>query len=148
VDGFAKAEVNTGEADAHALLALCADALGDTAARDRAAARAKELRRGITERLEVLVVDWALAVLRARSGDAAGIADLRAMADDAEQRHWLGWALESRLAAVEALRNRHDPAADALAAEVAATARAKGFGWVLARLDKEPAHDRQARSSQ
>jgi DNA-binding winged helix-turn-helix (wHTH) protein/tetratricopeptide (TPR) repeat protein len=148
VDGFSKAEVNTGEADAHALLALCADALGDTAARDRAAARAKELRRGITERLEVLVVDWALAVLRARSGDAAGIADLRAMADDAEQRHWLGWALESRLAAVEALRNRHDPAADALAAEVAATARAKGFGWVLARLDKEPAHDRQARSSQ
>jgi DNA-binding winged helix-turn-helix (wHTH) protein/tetratricopeptide (TPR) repeat protein len=147
-DGFAKAEVNTGEADAHALLALCADVLGDTAARDRAAARARELRRGITERLEVLVVDWALAVLRARSGDAAGIADLRAMADDAERRHWLGWALESRLAAVEALRNRHDPAADALAAEVAATARAKGFGWVLARLGNEPVHDRQARSSQ
>jgi DNA-binding winged helix-turn-helix (wHTH) protein/tetratricopeptide (TPR) repeat protein len=136
-DQFAKAEVNTGGADAEALLALCADALGDVAARDRAAAHAKELRRGITERLEVLVVDWALAVLRARSGDAAGIADLRAMADDAEERHWLGWALESRLAAVEALRDRHDPAAAALAAKVASTARAKGFGWVLARLGNE-----------
>ncbi|HEY6985113.1 MAG TPA: hypothetical protein VH375_03445, partial [Rhodanobacteraceae bacterium] len=67
------------------------------------------------------------------------IADLRALADDAEHRHWLSWALECRLAAVEALRQRHDPAAEALGAEVAATAREKGFGWVLARLE-EPAN--------
>ena len=115
-------------------LALCADALGDSAARDRAAARAKELRRGITERQEVFAVDFALAVLRARDGDASAIADLRAMADDADHRHWLGWSLESRLAAFEALRQRHDPAADALGAEVASSAQAHGFGWVLARL--------------
>jgi tetratricopeptide (TPR) repeat protein len=47
-EAFAKAEANTGAADAQAWLALCADALGDSAARDRAAARAKDLRRGIT----------------------------------------------------------------------------------------------------
>ena len=135
---FAKADVNTGAADSEALLALCADALGDDAARDRAAARAKELRRGINARQEVLVVDLALMVLRARDGDAGAIADLRAFADDAERRHWLGWALEARLAAVEALRQRHDPEADTLAAEVASVARARGFGWVLARLEASP----------
>lgn len=136
-EGFAKGEANTGAADAEAWLALCADALGDNAARDRAAARAKELRRGITERQEVLAVDFALAVLRARAGDAGAIADLRALADDADRRHWLGWSLESRLAAFDALRQRHDPAAVALGADIASTARAHGFGWVLARLGDE-----------
>ena len=136
-EGFAKAEANTGAADAEAWLALCADALGDSAARDRAAARAKELRRGITERQEVLAVDFALAVLRAHAGDAGAITDLRALAEDADRRHWLGWSLESRLAAFEALRQRHDPAAAALGMEVASTASAHGFGWVLARLGDE-----------
>ncbi|HEY6986151.1 MAG TPA: winged helix-turn-helix domain-containing protein, partial [Rhodanobacteraceae bacterium] len=73
-DAFVKAEANTGAADAEAWLALSADALGDAAARDRAVARAKELRRGVTERQEVLAVDFALTVLRARGGDDRAIA--------------------------------------------------------------------------
>lgn len=135
-EAFTKAEANTGAADAEAFLALTADALGDTAARDRAVARAKDLRRGINARQEVLAVDFALAVLRARAGEPKAIAELEALADDAEHRNWLGWALEYRLAAVETLRGEHrDVDADALAAEVAAKAHEKGFGWVLARLD-------------
>ena len=136
-DAFAKAEASTGAADAEALLAVCADALGDTVARDTAAGRARELRRAITERQEVFAVDFALAVLRARTNDAAAIGDLRSLAEDAERRHWLGWSLESRMAEADALRRRHDPSADPLRAEVAATAREHGFGWVLARLDDE-----------
>jgi tetratricopeptide (TPR) repeat protein len=139
VEEFTKAEVNTGAADAEGLLALTADALGDEAARDRAAAHAKELRRGINARQEVIMVDYALAVLRVRAGEPNAIADLEALADDSERRHWLGWALECRLAAVEALRRQHrDADADALAADVAAKAREKGFGWILARLDARP----------
>jgi DNA-binding winged helix-turn-helix (wHTH) protein/tetratricopeptide (TPR) repeat protein len=133
-DDYAKAEANTGMADAEALLAVCADALGDAKARDAAAARASGLRRGITEHQEVFVVDVALAALRARAGDGSAIGDLRALAKDAETRHWLGWSLESRLAAYEALAARHDPAAAALRAEIVASARERGFGWVLARL--------------
>ena len=47
------------------------------------------------------MVDVALATLRARNGDKAAIGDLRALAEDAEARHWLGWSLESRLAALK-----------------------------------------------
>jgi DNA-binding winged helix-turn-helix (wHTH) protein/tetratricopeptide (TPR) repeat protein len=133
-EAFVKAEANTGAADAYAFLALCDDALGDGAARDRAVERAKTLRRGITERQEVVAVDLALTVLRAHADDSAAIADLRALAADADRRHWLGWSLESRLAEVEALRRRHDAGAQALGADVASSAKTHGFGWVLARL--------------
>ena len=85
-----------------------------------------------------------LAVLRTRAGDASAVADLRAMAADADHRHWLGWSLESRLAAVEAMELRHDPAAAPLRAEVASKAREHGFGWVLTRLGKAK-QDRGAR---
>jgi DNA-binding winged helix-turn-helix (wHTH) protein/tetratricopeptide (TPR) repeat protein len=139
VEAFAKAEANTGLADAEAMLAVCADALGDAKARDAAAARAAELRRGITEHQEVFAVDVALAVLRARAGDKAAIEDLRALAKDAEARHWLGWSLESRLAAYEVLAAHHDPAAAPLRAEIASSAREHGFGWVLTRLGDEHA---------
>jgi DNA-binding winged helix-turn-helix (wHTH) protein/tetratricopeptide (TPR) repeat protein/TolB-like protein len=137
--GYAKAEANTGMADAEALLAVCTDALGDVKARDAAVARATALRRGITEHQEVFGVDVALAALRARAGDQAAIGDLRALAKDAEARHWLGWSLESRLAAYEVLAAHHDPAAAPLRAEIASTAREHGFGWVLARLGDEHA---------
>ncbi|HEV7489651.1 MAG TPA: tetratricopeptide repeat protein [Rhodanobacteraceae bacterium] len=129
-----KAEAHTGTANAEALLALCADALGDTSARDGAVARARELRRGITERQEVFAVDIALALIRAHAGDAGAVGDLRALAEDADRRQWLGWSLESRLAALDALRLQHDPAAAALSAEIAKTAHEHGFGWVLTRL--------------
>ena len=136
---FAKVEANTGEADARALLAVCTDALGDATARDAAVARATALRRGITEHQEVFAVDVALAWLRARAGDKAAIGDLAALAKDAQARHWLGWSLESRLAAYQVLAAKHDPAAAALHAEIASSARAHGFGWVLARLGDEHA---------
>jgi hypothetical protein len=138
-NGYAKGEGNTGVADAEALLAVCADALGDAKARDAAVARATELRRGITEHQEVFLADVALAVLRARAGDKVAIGDLRALAKDAETRHWLGWSLESRLAAYEVLAARHDPAAARLRAEIASSAREHGFGWVLTRLGDEHA---------
>lgn len=138
-ESYAKAEANTGLADAQGMLAVCADALGDTKARDAAAARATELRRSITEHQEVFAVDVALALLRARAGDTAAIGDLRALAKDAETRHWLGWSLESRLAAYEVLAAKHDPAAAPLRAEIASSAREHGFGWVLTRLGDEHA---------
>jgi DNA-binding winged helix-turn-helix (wHTH) protein/tetratricopeptide (TPR) repeat protein len=138
-EGYAKAEGNTGTADAVALLAVCADELGDAKARDAAIARATELRRGITEHQEVFVVDVALAMLRARNGDKAAIGDLRALAKDAEARHWVGWSLESRLAAYEVLAARHDPAAAPLRAEISSAAREPGYGWVLTRLGDTPA---------
>jgi DNA-binding winged helix-turn-helix (wHTH) protein/tetratricopeptide (TPR) repeat protein len=136
---FAKVEANTGLADATALLAGCDDALGDTKARDAAIARATDLRRGITEHQEVFAADVALALLRARAGDKTAIADLHALAKDAETRHWLGWSLESQLAAYEVLAARHDPAAVPLRAEISSSAREHGFGWVLTRLGDERA---------
>ncbi len=103
--GFAAAEERTGEADAEAMLALCAQTLGDTAARDRALERARTLRQSMTSRQEVYVVDIAMA----RIGDAAhadpkSAERLLALAADAEHRHWLGWSLEAKLAAWELLR--------------------------------------------
>ena len=77
------------------------------------------------------MVDVALAVLRARAGDRSAIGDLHALAKDAEARHWLGWSLESRLAAYDVLAAQHDPAAAPLRAEIASSAREHGFGWVL-----------------
>jgi hypothetical protein len=62
---------------------------------------------------------------------------LRALAADAERRHWLGWSLEAELAMVEALQLQHDPGAATLRAEVVSTARGHGFGWVLTRLGED-----------
>jgi tetratricopeptide (TPR) repeat protein len=138
VHGFAESEATAGEADADALLALCQESLGDTAQRDRAASRARELRTRITERQEVFAVDISLAILRARGGGASeAVSDLRALAADAERRHWLGWSLEAELAMVEALQLQHDPGAATLRAEVVSTARGHGFGWVLTRLGED-----------
>ena len=138
VHGFAESEATAGEADADALLALCQESLGDAALRDRAANRARELRTRITERQEVFAVDISLAILRARGGGASeAVSDLRALAADAEHRHWLAWSLEADLAAVEALQLRHDPAAATLRAELVSTAREHGFGWVLTRLGED-----------
>jgi hypothetical protein len=132
--GFAAAEVQTGEADAQALLALCAQALGDTAERGQAAERARKLRQSITSREEVYIVDIALAQLSGemRKDDAA-VEKLLAVAADAEQRHWLGWSLEAKLAAWELLNERvaGSGAANALRLEIETSARQHGFGRIL-----------------
>jgi tetratricopeptide (TPR) repeat protein len=134
--GFAAAEATTGEADAEAMLALCNQALGMTKERDEALARTRELRRSITSRQEVYVVDIALAAVGNGSrGQAEAIAALEDLAADAERRHWLAWSLESSLAAWRLARDSHDvPHAARLRARIESEARRHGFGRIVALL--------------
>jgi DNA-binding winged helix-turn-helix (wHTH) protein/tetratricopeptide (TPR) repeat protein len=134
--GFAAGELRTGEADAQALLALCAQALGHTAERDAAVDRARALRQAITSRQEVYVVDIALAQIGART-DALSVQKLLTLAADAERRQFIPWALEARLAAWRLLQQRGMGAADALRGEIEKSARRQGFGRIL-RLLQEP----------
>jgi DNA-binding winged helix-turn-helix (wHTH) protein/Tfp pilus assembly protein PilF/TolB-like protein len=133
--GFAAAEVQTGEADAQAMLALCAQALGSSAERDQALDRARKLRQAITSRQEVYMVDIALARLGdpAHADAAAAASKLLALAADAEQRQFLAWSLEAKLAAWELLRasGTGSAAAQALRAQIERTAREHGFGRIL-----------------
>ena len=131
--GFAAAEERTGEADAEAMLALCEQALGNTAGRNQALQRARALRQSITSRQEVYVVDIALARMSdpAQSDTTAAADKLLALASDAEHRHFIGWALEAKLAAWELLRVRDAATAGALRAEIEKTAREHGFGRIL-----------------
>ena len=136
--GFAAAEERTGEADADAMLALTAQALGDTAARDRALQRARTLRQSMTSRQEVYVVDIAMARLDDASHSGPSSPErLLALAADAERRQWMGWALEAKLAAWQLLRARGSGEAQALYRDIDGTARRHGFGRVL-RLLKRP----------
>jgi DNA-binding winged helix-turn-helix (wHTH) protein/TolB-like protein len=136
---FAHAQAVAGEADANALLAECESALGDAVGRDRAAARARELRGRINERQEVFAVDIAMARLDTAPEHAdAAARKLRDLAADAEKRHWIGWALESRVALLGILEATHDPAAGALRVALAEDAREHGFGWVTQRLRGSP----------
>ena len=134
---FALADARTGEADAEALLALCAQALSEPAERDRAAARARALRTSITSRQEVYTVDIALARL-ATGGQQRGeaIAKLRELAADAERRHWITWSFEARLAEWQLLHSGSDVASAARArAQLEAAARARGFNRILTLLN-------------
>lgn len=135
IEAAAGAELVSGEAIAQGLLALCAATLGDTTARDAAAARAAQLRSRVNQRQEVFMVDIALARLRAQEGDAVdAAARLHELAADADRHGWLAWSLEARLAEVQSLGV--SPRAAALRAGIEADARAHGFRWVLARLDR------------
>jgi DNA-binding winged helix-turn-helix (wHTH) protein/tetratricopeptide (TPR) repeat protein len=138
--GFAAAEERTGEADAEAMLALCAQTLGDTAARDRALERARTLRQSMTSRQEVYVVDIAMARIGdATHADPKSAQRLLALAADAEHRHWLGWSLEAKLAAWELLHARHADGAPALRRDIENTARRHGFGRILMLLARDDA---------
>ncbi|MGB6604997.1 MAG: winged helix-turn-helix domain-containing protein [Steroidobacteraceae bacterium] len=138
--GFAAAEERTGEADADAMLALCAQMLGDTAARDQALERARTLRRSMTSRQEVYMVDIAMARIGgAAHTDPKSTERLLALAADAENRHWLGWSLEAKLAAWELLRARHADDAPALRRDIENTARRHGFGRILKLLARDDA---------
>lgn len=135
--GFAAAEERTGEADAQARLALCAQALGDTVARERAADRARSLRQSITSKQEVYMADIALARLadQAHAGGAAP-ERLLALAADAERRQWLVWALEAKLNAWELLRAHGSAEADRLRADIEKSARQHGYGRILNKLQR------------
>ncbi len=135
--GFAGVEAATGEADADALLAVCAATAGDAAERDRALARTRTLRAGITARQEVYYVDIALAQFDgAAHGDAA--AHLHALALDAERRHFMSWSLEAKLAQWRVLTAHGSPEALPLRAELEREARSHGFNRILALLVTPP----------
>ena len=135
------AQFVAGEAIAQSLYAICAQERGDDAVRDRAKARAAELRSRINQRQEVFMVDIALAQLDALGASPSdGLARLRSLAIDADRRHWLAWSLEARLAEVKAVAASGDAhGADALRNALEADAKAHGFGWVVTRLAREPA---------
>lgn len=139
--GFAAAEERTGEAQANAMLALCAQASGDTAVRNQALQRARVLRESMTSRQEVYGVDIVMARLDAAShADGSSAERLLALAADADRRHWTAWALEAKLAAWQLLRARHGRGSQALYRDIDETARRKGFGRIL-RLLKQPPSD-------
>jgi DNA-binding winged helix-turn-helix (wHTH) protein/tetratricopeptide (TPR) repeat protein len=130
------AGLSTGEADAEAALALCEQALGDAAAREKAAANTRELLKGITERGETFEARIALAELDGLTGKRdASLVSLRELAVDAQERQWVEWSLDARLSAVNVLAQVHDPAAVTMSSELEADARKQGFGWVVMRLE-------------
>lgn len=136
--GMARAEERTGEAEAQALLALCDQAIGNSAERDQAAGRARQLRQSITSLQEVYVVDIALARLGGETGrDVAAIDKLLALATDAERRRWVGWSLEAKLAAWELLRRKDAGSAAPLRQDIERTAQQHGFGRILNVLARE-----------
>ena len=135
-EGFAGAAERTGEADAAALLAQCERARGGQAASERTLARVRELRGTITSRQEVYPVDIALARLAVPEG--AAVQQLLRLGADAEQRHFVGWALEARLAAWQLARASGSSQAAGLRAPLQQEARAYGYGRILRLLDQPP----------
>lgn len=135
----ARGDFRTGQVVSASLLALADAALGRIAERDRAAERARHGRSAITERLEVAPADIALTLLGGQAPGQAepAVAALHAMAEDARRRRWLNGWFEARLAAVQLTGKG--------GADLAARARAAGFGWVTQRLTVAAAA-RQARS--
>ncbi|MBN8737525.1 MAG: winged helix-turn-helix domain-containing protein [Xanthomonadales bacterium] len=132
LSGWIAQQEKTGEATAQGLLALCDAELGDTAARGTAHARARELRAGINQRQEAFTLDVALAELAGTddSPDQA-LASLRSLTDEADRRHWIGYAFEARLAQVRLLeRGGHDVIAKTTRDALNTDARKAGFGWV------------------
>jgi hypothetical protein len=135
---FADGEEKTGEADAEALRALCAQELGDVAGRDRSIARARALRAGITSRQEVYIVDIASAQIGfATDTHSDAIARLNDMAADALARHWLAWALEAKLAAwrLAQVSDKKDVAAK-LRLELEQSARKHGMLRITRRIQQ------------
>jgi DNA-binding winged helix-turn-helix (wHTH) protein/Tfp pilus assembly protein PilF/TolB-like protein len=133
--GFAVAELRTGEADAQAMLALCAQAIGDGTERDAAVDRARTLRQAMTSQQEVYVVDIALAQIGVRT-DGVIAERLLALAADAERRRFVSWALEARLAAWRLAQTQGKGAPEALRSEIEKTARQHGFGRILKLLQQ------------
>ena len=134
--GWTISQEPSGQAVSQGLLAVSYDALGDTLERDRAVAQARELRSQVNSRAEVLPLDIALVQLQGQRGDpAASISALNALAKDANERHWIGMALEANLAALRLQQRDSDPAAEEAARRALKASAAKlGFRWVLQRV--------------
>jgi serine/threonine protein kinase/TolB-like protein len=138
IDTFAAGEKRTGEAEAVAVQALCQQAAGDIAGRDKSIARARVLRDGINSRQEVFFVDITLARIGfAKGAHNDAIARLNAMAADAAARHWLTWALEAKLAAWQLAASSGEKAMAAkLRRELERSAREHGLVRILTRLQQ------------
>jgi len=142
VDGFAAHEAQTGEADAQALLAVSAQATGDAAGSDRAAERATQLLRAITSRQEVYSVDILLSQLKAGTPQGTEVVRrLAAVALDAQERHWIGFSLEAKLAELRLLQADRNAGESAhrLRDELESEARSHGFGRIVDLMSAAPA---------
>ena len=124
------------EARAQSLLALNAQGSGDTAKRNRAASRARELRDTITMHMDGMQVDILLAQL---PGQSDAVSRLLNLAEDAEKRQWLPLALEARLAAWRLLKQARDPSADMQRDRLEKLASRHGFNWILQQLHAQDA---------
>lgn len=136
LQGWTNSQEPAGQAVSQGLLALSYDALGNTVERDRAIAQSRELRSRINSRAEMLPLDIALAQLQGRIEDrTAAIAALAKLANDANERHWVGMAFEAKLAALRLQQGEGNGRAEKVARD-ALTARAKksGFRWILQRI--------------
>jgi DNA-binding winged helix-turn-helix (wHTH) protein/Tfp pilus assembly protein PilF len=132
---FGTGGLQTGQSTAESLLALCQFTLGDKQSATTLA-HAKELRGRINERQEVLQNDIAFAELEGQAGDVSdSVKQLEALAVDARTRYWPGWALEAELAELRILRRGGNSRADELRLAIAREAKAKDYGWVLARAN-------------
>ncbi|HEX6834558.1 MAG TPA: hypothetical protein VF132_13555, partial [Rudaea sp.] len=136
---YAASEDVSDEARVQALLALCRHAQGRGPERDAAVLRARTLRARVTNDGDLFSINAALYEIDARTGaDNQAVGKLLALADDAERRHALAEALETRLAAFQLLQRAHDPQAERVRRQIETVARAQGFASILARLS-EPA---------
>ena len=136
LQGYTAAEGHTGEANAEAFLALCAQVLKEPAERDRAAAHARALRIEISAQQEIYLVEIALARLDGAEQRSTAVDRLRKLAADAERRHWISWSLESKLAEwqiLTGLGNRAEAAE--IRVDLEKTARALGFKRILSLLN-------------
>lgn len=131
------------EALAQAQFALCLAHLGQGAESQRAEQHARELRGRLLVQLPTVPVDIALLQLMGLRGDAPGAAAaLQTLADDADKRHWIAYALDARLAALELLA-AHDPGQGAmLKKQLDTQARRYGFRRVTQRAAELVAQNR------
>jgi hypothetical protein len=82
------------------------------------------------------VVDISSAVLRGAAPIGDSVVALRAIAADAEHRHWLAWSLEAKPAAWKLLSSAGDRLAAAqIRQEIEDLARRHGFQRILTRLN-------------
>ena len=132
-ENYAKIDMVTGQANAQGALAICYKNSEQTAERDLALGLAGKYRRRTTFRWQVFAADMALTELEGTPAQAA--TSLINLADDAAKREWLGPALEARLAALRLMQQGKDSGAQKLREQIRFAARARGFAWILDRVD-------------
>ena len=80
-----------------------------------------------------------MALARLHTGEGTiddALTTLRELAADAEKRHWINWALESRLALWQLLAEKHDPSAQSVLDALKTEAKVHGFKRILQLIDR------------